>query len=568
MTRLSIPGLHDPVETSLTGMELFNQPLFNKGSAFTEEERTAFHLHGLLPPHVGTLEVQVARRLKALRDQGTDFERYAFLRDLQDLNETLFYALLVQNIEELMPLVYTPTVGEGCQRLSEIWRKPRGLFLSYPNRSRIRQIIADPRFDPVRVIVFSDGERILGLGDQGAGGMGIPIGKLSLYTACGGIHPAETLPILLDVGTDNQERLNDPMYIGWRHSRVRGQEYDEFIEEVVSAISERWPDVLLQWEDFAGSNAARMLERYRDRLCTFNDDIQGTAAIAAGTLLAAVNVTGIPLTEQRVALLGAGSAGAGIAALLLRAMVDAGLPETEARRRFYAVDRDGLLVEGMPGVTKAQEPFVRDRESVADWKLQTPGGSIGLEDVVANARPTVLIGVSGQAGAFSETAIREMARHVERPVIFPLSNPTSRAEATPEQLMAWTGGRALIGVGSPFPPVSVNGRTVPIDQTNNSYIFPGVGLGVLAAEATRVNDAMFMAAAKALAELSPTAKDKDGRLLPPVTELRNVSIAVAAAVGRQAQADGLAPKRHDNDLQERILARVWEPAYQKYLVAR
>ncbi|HEY2050557.1 MAG TPA: oxaloacetate-decarboxylating malate dehydrogenase [Caulobacteraceae bacterium] len=283
--------------------------------------------------------------------------------------------------------------------------------------------------------------------------------------------------------------------------------------------------------------------------------------------MAAVNVTGIPLTEQRVALLGAGSAGAGIAALLLRAMVDAGLPEAEARRRFYAVDRDGLLVEGMPGITKAQEPFVRDRESVAGWKLQTPGGSIELEDVVANAHPTVLIGVSGQAGAFTEAAIREMARHVERPVIFPLSNPTSRAEATPEQLMAWTDGRALIGVGSPFPPVKVNGRTVPIDQTNNSYVFPGVGLGVLAAEATRVNDAMFMAAAKAVAELSPAAKDKDGRLLPPVTELRNVSIAVAAAVGRQAQADGLAPKRHDNDLQERILARVWQPGYQKYLAA-
>jgi malate dehydrogenase (oxaloacetate-decarboxylating) len=567
MTRLSIPGLHDPVETSLTGMELLSQPLFNKGSSFTEEERTAFRLHGLLPPHVGTLEVQVARRLKALGNQGSDFERYAFLRDLQDLNETLFYALLVQNIEELMPLVYTPTVGEGCQRLSEIWRKPRGLFLSYPNRARIREIIADPHYDPVRVIVFSDGERILGLGDQGAGGMGIPIGKLSLYTACAGIHPAETLPILLDVGTDNQERLNDPLYIGWRHSRVRGDDYDAFIEDVVSAVSERWPDVLLHWEDFAGSNAARMLDRYRDRLCTFNDDIQGTAAVAAGTLLAAINVTGIPLTEQRIALLGAGSAGAGIASLILKAMLDAGLSESEARKRFYAVDRDGLLLEGMPGITKAQQPFVRARESVSTWNLGTPGGAIGLEDVVANAHPTVLVGVSGQAGAFTETAIREMARHVERPVIFPLSNPTSRAEATPEQLMTWTEGRALIGVGSPFPPVNVNGRAVAIDQTNNAYIFPGVGLGVLASEATRINDAMFMAAAKALGELSPAAKDKEGRLLPPVTELRNVSVAVATAVGRQAQADGLAPKRHDNDLQERILARVWEPAYQPYLPA-
>ncbi|MBV8683372.1 MAG: NAD-dependent malic enzyme [Caulobacteraceae bacterium] len=567
MTQLCIPGLNDPVQTNLTGMELFNQPLFNKGSAFTEDERTTFRLHGLLPPHVGTLEVQVTRRLKALRDQGSNFEKYAFLRDLQDLNETLFYAVLVQNIEELMPLVYTPTVGEGCQRLSEIWRKPRGLFLSYPNRSRIREIIADPRYDPVRVIVFSDGERILGLGDQGAGGMGIPIGKLSLYTACAGIHPAETLPILLDVGTDNEERLKDPLYIGWRHGRVRGEEYDAFIEEVVSAVSERWPDVLLQWEDFAGSNAARMLERYRDRLCTFNDDIQGTAAVAAGALLAAINVTGIPLTEQRVALLGAGSAGAGIASLLLRAMVDAGLSEEEARRRFYAVDRDGLLMEGMPGITPAQQPFVRDRESVADWKLSAPDEAIGLECVVTKAHPTVLIGVSGQAGAFTETAIREMAKHVQRPVIFPLSNPTSRAEATPEQLMTWTEGRALIGVGSPFEPVSVNGRSVPIDQTNNSYIFPGVGLGVLAAEATRVNDNMFMAAAKALAELSPTAKDKNGRLLPPVTELRNVSVAVAAAVGKQAQADGLAPRRHDNDLHERIRARVWEPAYQPYLRA-
>jgi malate dehydrogenase (oxaloacetate-decarboxylating) len=565
MTQLSIPGLHDPVETSLTGMELINQPLFNKGSAFTEEERDAFRLHGLLPPHVGTLEVQLTRRLKAMRNQGTDFERYAFLRDLQDLNETLFYALLVRHIEELMPLVYTPTVGEGCQRLSEIWRKPRGLFLSYSNRSRIRDIIADPRYDPVRVIVFSDGERILGLGDQGAGGMGIPIGKLSLYTACAGIHPAETLPILLDVGTDNQERLNDPLYIGWRHSRVRGADYDAFIEDVVSAIAERWPDVLLQWEDFAGSNAARMLERYRDRLCTFNDDIQGTAAVAAASLLAAINVTGVPLTEQRVALLGAGSAGSGIAALLLRAMIDAGLGEAEARHRFYAVDRDGLLIEGMPGITKAQEPFVRERATVADWTLQKPGEAISLADVVANAKPTVLIGVSGQAGAFTEPVIREMAKHVHRPVIFPLSNPTSRSEATPEQLMAWTDGRALIGVGSPFPPVVVNGQSVPINQTNNSYIFPGVGLGVLASEARRVNDAMFMAAAKALAELSPTVQDKNGRLLPPVTELRNVAVAVARAVGRQAQTDGLAPKRHDNDLEESIQSRVWNPGYQPYL---
>src|SRR5262245_35823987 len=301
----------------LTGIDLLNQPLLNKGTAFTGAERDAFQLHGLLPPHVGTLDEQVSRRLKALRRFGSDFERYAFLRELQDTNETLFYALLVRHIEELLPLVYTPEVGEGCQRFSEIWRRPRGLFLSYPNRHRIAEILANPRFDPVRVIVVSDGERILGLGDQGAGGMGIPIGKLSLYTACAGIHPDRTLPILLDVGTDNQDRLGDPLYVGWRHARVRGDDYDAFVETFVDAVARRWPDVLLQWEDFAGANAGRLLERYRDRLCTFNDDIQGTAAVAAGTLLAAIRVTGVPLVEQRIALLGAGSAGCGIGALLL-----------------------------------------------------------------------------------------------------------------------------------------------------------------------------------------------------------------------------------------------------------
>jgi malate dehydrogenase (oxaloacetate-decarboxylating) len=567
MTRFSIPGLDDPVETDLTGLDLIGQPLLNKGTAFTEGERDAFRLHGLLPPHVGTLEEQVSRRLEALRDLTTDFQRYAFLRDLQDLNETLFYALLVRNIEELMPLVYTPTVGEGCQRFSEIWRKPRGLFLSYSNRRHIGDILSDPRLDRVRVIVFSDGERILGLGDQGAGGMGIPIGKLALYAACGGIHPALTLPILIDVGTDNHDLLSDPLYVGWRHERVRGDDYDGFIEEVVSAIHERWPDVLLQWEDFAGTNAARMLDRYRDRLCTFNDDIQGTAAVAAGTLLAAINVTGIPLTEQRVAFVGAGSAGCGIASLLLKAMIDAGLGEDEARSRFFAVDRNGLLVEGMNAITPAQAPFVTSRDAVADWTLAAPG-KIGLADVVANAGPTVLIGVSGQAGAFTEPVIREMARRVDRPVIFPLSNPTSRAEASGEQLMAWTDGRALIGSGSPFPPVMLNGRAVPIDQTNNSYIFPGVGLGVLASGARRVNDAMFMAAAKALAALSPTAHDKAGRLLPPVTDLRRVSVTVASAVARQAMADGLAPDRDDAALAGLIAARVWEPDYRPYRKAK
>ena len=550
--------------TKLTGFDLLNQPLLNKGTAFTEAERDALHLHGLLPPHVGNLDDQVNRRLKALRRFATDFERYAFLRELQDTNETLFYALLVRHIEELLPLVYTPTVGEGCQRFSEIWRKARGLFLSYPNRHRMRDILANAYFDRVRIIVVCDGERILGLGDQGAGGMGIPIGKLALYTACAGIHPALTLPILLDVGTDNQELLADPLYIGWRHERMRGETYDAFVDDFISAVAERWPNVLLQWEDFSGANAARLLARYRDHLCTFNDDIQGTAAMAAGTLLAAIKVTGVPLSEQRIALLGGGSAGCGIASLLRRAMCEAGLPEQEARRRFFVVDRYGLLVEGMPKITDAQKPFLQPREAVATWTLQE-GPTITLLDVMHHAKPTALIGTSGQAGAFTEDVIRCMADNVERPVIFPLSNPTSRSEATPEQLMAWTDGRALIGTGSPFSPVRWGGRTIPIDQTNNSYIFPGVGLGVLASGARRVSDAMFMAAAKALAVLSPAAKDPQDRLLPAVTELRFVSVAIANAVAHQAQLDGLAPVHDAATTAQRISSLLWKPVYSSYL---
>lgn len=554
------------IKTSLTGYDLINKPMLNKGMAFTAQERDVFRLHGLLPPHVGTIDEQANRRLKILRAFSTDFERYAFLRDLQDTNETLFYHVLVHHLEELLPLVYTPTVGEGCQHFSEIWRKPRGLFLSYPNKPRIREILADPRFDRVRVIVVSDGERILGLGDQGAGGMGIPIGKLSLYTGCAGIHPELALPILLDVGTNNRERLTNPLYIGWRHERIVGAEYDDFVEEFVSAVIERWPDVLLQWEDFAGANASRLLQKYRDRLCTFNDDIQGTAAIAAGTLLAAVNVTGIPLQQQRIAVLGAGSAGCGISSLLLRAMTDAGMSEAQARQAFFLVDRNGLLVDGMEGITAAQRPFVRSRDAVNAWTMAA-SGHIGLLDVMRNAKPTVLIGVSGHAGAFTEDMVRTMAQHVERPVIFPLSNPTSRSEATPQQLVEWTDGRALIGTGSPFAPVPWKGRTVHVDQTNNSYVFPGVGLGVLAVGARRVTDTMFMAAAKAVAAMSPAANDTAASLLPPVDRLREVSMAVARAVALQAQADGVAAARDEAEVDTRIKAFVWEPRYLPYELA-
>ena len=371
------------IETALNGYELLNDPLLNKGTAFTDAERDEFDLHGLLPPYITALDMQVERRLAAFRDLGSDLQKYIFLRGSQDTNETLFYALLTRHIEEMMPIVYTPTVGLGCQQFSRIFRKPRGLFLSYPLKDHISRILSNPRFDRVDAIVVSDGERILGLGDQGAGGMGIPIGKLSLYTACAGLHPSTTLPILLDVGTDNHALLDDPMYIGWRHERMRDAAYDDFVDAFVSAVRTRWPHVLLHWEDFAFRNANRLLGRYRDRLCSFNDDIQGTAAIAVGTILSAINVTGVPLTAQRIAVLGAGSAGTGISALLLRAMIEAGMTDTEARTRFWLVDRDGLLVEGMPGLQPFQTPFAQSRDRIAGWKLATPG-RVELTDVIAH----------------------------------------------------------------------------------------------------------------------------------------------------------------------------------------
>ena len=551
------------VETSRSGYHLLNTPLLNKGTAFTEEERDAFDLHGLLPPMVSTLDEQAARRLQAMRQLANDFERYVFLRGLQDTNEVLFYALLVRHLEELLPIVYTPTVGLGCQHFSQSFRKPRGLFLSMPHKERIARILGHPRFDTVEAIVVTDGERILGLGDQGAGGMGISIGKLSLYTGCGGLHPATTLPILLDVGTDNPERLSDPLYIGWRHERLRGQAYDDFIEAFVQAVVARWPHVLLQWEDFARDNATRLLERYRDRLCTFNDDIQGTAVVAAGTLLAAMNVTGVPMREQRVTVVGAGGAGTGISSLLLRAMVEDGLSESEARRRFYLVDRDGLLVEGMPGLLSFQEPFAQPRNAVANWTLEQES-RIGLGDVVRNAKPTVLIGVSGQPGAFPENVVRAMAASVKRPVIFPLSNPTSRAEATPIDVMAWTEGRAVIGTGSPFPPLLKNGAYMRVDQTNNSYVFPGIGLAAIAVHARRVSDGMLMAAARALADVSPARQNPNANLLPPVSQLRDVSLRVAQAVALQARKDGLTEAMDAGDMYRKIQDKMWTPAYRPY----
>jgi malate dehydrogenase (oxaloacetate-decarboxylating) len=550
----------------LSGYALINSPRLNKGTAFSDAERDEFHLHGLLPPHVGTLKEQIERRLQALREQPTSFHKYTFLRDLQDANETLFYSLILQNIQEMLPLVYTPTVGEGCQRFSEIWRKPRGLFLSYPNKDRIDQILSHSHFDDVKCIVVSDGERILGLGDQGAGGMGIPIGKMALYTALGGIHPEHCLPVLLDVGTDNEERLNSPIYIGWRHRRVRGEQYDEFVDTFVKSVKKRWPHVLLQWEDFAGSNAARLLARYRSQLCTFNDDIQGTAAVAAATLLSALHVTGEPLERQRIVIFGFGTAGIGIANILVQLMLDKGISIEAARKCFYAVDRGGLVTDHGKDVRPEQLPFAHAEQEVRTWR--SSGDEVSLLDVMRHAKPTVLIGVSGQCGVFTQEAVREMARHTPRPIIFALSNPTSCCEATPHDLVDWTEGRALIGTGSPFEPVSFNGHKVTIAQPNNSYIFPGLALGIIASKARRVTDTMIMAAAKELARLVPTHKDKDANLLPPLSESRHLSRLIARAVGKRAIQDGEAQIEDGDRLERELGANIWNPVYEPYELAK
>lgn len=549
-------------KVSLSGFNLVNSPRLNKGTAFTDHERDIFFLHGLLPPHIGTLEEQVHRRTIALDDQATPFNKYSFLRDLQDLNETLFYALLLSDLEKMLPLVYTPTVGEACQRFSEVFRKPRGLYLSYPNQHRIEQILSHPRYDDIRCIVVSDGERILGLGDQGAGGMGIPIGKMALYTALGGIHPEHCLPIFLDVGTDNQDRLDSPIYIGWCNRRIRGAEYDAFIDTFVQAVKKRWPHVLLQWEDFAGANAARLLARYRDQLCTFNDDIQGTAAIAVATLISAIQRAGSSLQNQTIAIFGFGSAGLGIASLLAQFMQDAGLSPEEAHSRFYAIDIDGLIVDDRPNLDPAQQPFARPAHQIQAWRHS--GDAITLHDVVRNAHPTVLIGVSGQPGAFTHEIIRDMAAHTERPIIFPLSNPTSRSEATPHDLIHWTEGRALIGTGSPFPPVQYAGHTIRIAQTNNAFIFPGLALGITASRARYVTDSMIKAAATELIGHLPTQHDPNACMLPPISTARELSRYIATAVGKQALDEGLAQIPNEQTLIAEIEANFWLPAYEPY----
>jgi malate dehydrogenase (oxaloacetate-decarboxylating) len=548
------------IETDLTGYHLLTEPLLNAGSAFTQEQRDEFGLHGLLPATVSTLEQQLARTYEAYQRKGDDLERHIYLRSLQDRNEVLFYALVQRHLTEMMPIIYTPVVGLASEQFSHIYRRPRGLFISCPDRDRIEAIIGRAPVPRVDVIVVTDGGRILGLGDQGVGGMVIPIGKLSLYSACGGIHPGRTLPVLLDVGTDNPTRLNDPLYMGWRHARVKGQAYDELVDAFVQAVIRKFPNVLLQWEDFAQENAGRLLERYRDKLCTFNDDIQGTAASVTGTLLAAMHVSGTKLRDQRVAILGAGSAGCGMSEQLVTAMVQQGLPEAEARSRFYLVDRQGLLLDDMQGLPPFQQRFAQPRARIAAWKLANPG-AVTLSDVAANARVAILIGFSGQPGLFTEAIVREMARHAPRPIILPLSNPTSHSEARPADLLEWTDGRAIIATGSSFPDVRFRGDTIPIAQCNNSYVFPAIGLGVLAAGARRVTDGMLMATAEALAETSPARCDPKAPLLPRLRDIHEVTRHIARAVALQAQQDGVADRITPEELEAQLTANFWVPAY-------
>lgn len=540
-------------ETNLTGQALLDNPLLNKGSAFPEDERREFGLLGLLPLHCSTIEEQLARTYENYRRKESDLERYVFLTALQDRNEVLFYRLLQEHITEMMPIIYTPTVGEGCRQYSHVFRRPRGLYISYPYRHEIPALLANAPAEEVDVIVVTDGERILGLGDLGVGGMGIPIGKLSLYSVCAGIHPATTLPIMLDVGTDNPELLDDPLYLGWRHTRVRGQEYDAFVEAFVEAVKQKFPRVLLQWEDFSKQNAARLLERYRDRLCTFNDDIQGTGAVTVAGLLAAMKVLGSTLSEQRIVILGAGSSAIGICDQIVAAMIQVECGEQNAKRKLWLVDSKGLVHDGRINLESSKQKYAQAATAIA-------AAGLNFFDVVKNVHPTILIGTSGQRGAFTEDVIREMARHVERPIIFPLSNPTSKSEATPSDLLNWTGGRALIATGSPFPPVSHNGRLIKIGQCNNAFIFPGVGLGVIAAGASRVTDTMFSAAARVLSDFSPALSDPDGPLFPPLESVREISYRVALAVQAETVRAGLTSISIDA-LQRAVANKMWTPQY-------
>ncbi len=563
MSSPTTPPEPPPLAVSITGQLLLDTPLLNKGSAFSESERLELDLLGLLPPHVATLEEQLTRTYESYLQKPTDLEKHIYLAALHDRNETLFYALVQAHISEMLPIIYTPTVGLACQQYSHIYRRPRGLYLAYPHRQYLDRILASAPTQGVRVIVVTDGERILGLGDLGIGGMGIPIGKLALYTLCAGIHPATTLPIVLDVGTNNQELLEDPLYLGWRHERVRGAEYDAFIERFVRAVQAHVPTAILQWEDFAKHNAARLLEHYRDQLCSFNDDIQGTGAVTLAGLLAAADLTGVPLSEQRIVILGAGSAATGIADQIVAAMVQAGSSLAAARATIWLVDSRGLVHSGRSDLEPAKQVYAQPQERVAAWGYPELA-RIPLREVVQQVHPTALIGTAAQPGAFDEATVRAMAAHTPRPVIFPLSNPTSKSEARPADLLAWTEGRALVATGSPFAPVTINGQTVRIGQCNNAFIFPGVGLGIIASGAQRVTDEMFVAAARALSSFAPMRRDPRLPLYPALEDVRVVSRQVATAVAQAAMNVGVAAPLTPEELARRISAAMWQPVYRLY----
>lgn len=555
-----------PLYLPFAGPALLEAPLLNKGSAFTEVERQAFNLEGLLPRNIETIEEQKARAYAQFSSFETDIDKHIYLRNIQDTNETAYYRLLADHLEEMLPLIYTPTVGEACQSFSKIYRRKRGLFIAYPDRDRIDDMLQNATKQNVKVIVVTDGERILGLGDLGIGGMGIPIGKLALYTACGGISSAYTLPVVLDVGTNNQDLIDDPMYMGWRHERVTGPEYYEFVEQFIEAVKMRWPDALLQFEDFAGHTATPLLNTYRDRLCCFNDDIQGTAAVTVGTLLAACKAKGEALTEQRVVFCGAGSAGCGIAGQIIQQMVALGLTEEQAKSRIFMVNQDGLLLEDSEDLLDFQLSLRHKNMVVDGWEFKDTGKykGISLFDVVANAKPTILIGVSGVPGLFSKDVIEAMYAHCTKPIVLPLSNPTSRVEGQPVDILRWTRGDAIVATGSPFDAVDMGSVHHEIAQCNNSYIFPGVGLGVIASRASRISDGMMMASSLALAECSPLATTGEGALLPSLSDIRKVSKYIAKAVYRQAIEDGYAVNVAEDVIEQKIDSNFWEPQYREY----
>lgn len=552
-----------PIYISYAGPSLLETPLLNKGSAFSPEERRTFNLIGLLPPVYESIEEQVERCYQQYCSFDEPINKHIYLRVVQDNNETLFYRLLSEHLVEMLPIIYTPIVGDACEHFSDIYRSARGIFVSWEERDYMDEILRSVTKDKVKVVVVTDGERVLGLGDQGIGGMGIAIGKLSLYTACGGISPAYTLPVALDVGTNNKKLLDDPMYMGMRHPRIGRADYDAFVDQFIDALQARWPGVMIQFEDFAQPNAMPILQRHKDRVCCFNDDIQGTAAITLGTLLAACKKKGEELKDQRLVFVGAGSAGCGIAELIVNAMVAQGIDDAQARSQVFMVDRDGLLLEGTSGLMDFQEQLVQKKSILDSWEFSS-GSNPNLLEVVSNAEATVLIGASGVPGLFTEEVIKTFYKNCPRPIIFPLSNPSRQVEAHPEKVIEWTEGQSIVATGSPFGKVKWDGREFDISQCNNSYIFPGIGLGVIASYSSRVSDQMLMVASTTLAELAPESNANEDAILPPLTSLADISKKIAFAVAKVAQEEGYCLDISDDDLRAAIERNFWTPAYREY----